>query len=95
MFRKSNLPTLVLTSGNLRATLTVQAISFYAVFTFSPAVGSEDEVHSGVQELRNPSQQMSPKGKIDRPTVSIETIGWTSQHEDSAFGQSPAGELAI
>lgn len=64
------------------------------LYSRSPAVGSEDEVHFGIQELGDSSQKTSLEKKTDKATVSIETIGWTSEHEDSVCGQSPAGELA-
>lgn len=54
---------------------------------------SEDEVHSDNQERRNSSQEKPLEEKTDRPTVRIESISSTSEHEDSVCDQSPAGEL--
>lgn len=53
---------------------------------------SKDEVHSDNQERRNSSQEKPLEEKTDRPTVRIESISSTSEHEDSVCDQSPAEE---
>lgn len=41
------------------------------------------------------SQKMSLEEKLDKPDGSVETIGPTSQQEDSVDGESPGGNLLI